>query len=232
MGNGCKKIVRTRANKYSFEEYDEYFGFMKDNNSRRNSLNNYNNVCTNELYKETIIKEDKGSVNHDDYYFERSGSFANSDDIYYIIENEKKIMLRKVDNSDVENFLIIKKRIELKKNTNFYKNKKKKSLNDEKNFPLSYKDEDYMQLSLLNRDKNIQSHIKNSEAETWCSSSSDILEEDDKYNMLTKDSNYELEENKKNDYYCDFKLNNQINSLNSNEIYSNNMVNKNIKENN
>ncbi|CRG97800.1 conserved Plasmodium protein, unknown function [Plasmodium gallinaceum] len=189
MGNGCNKISRTRNGKFLFEKSDEFFNLMKDNDSSRSDINDCNDIFTNKIINKRIIKKNKGSVYNENCYFE-SSSFGCSDDMHYILENEKRMVLKKVDNSKVENYLIIKRYTILKKYIKIYKNKKKKSLNIDIFSSLSNKDDDNIQLALLNRKKNTQSYKKNSEEETRCSLSDIFLENDE--NKMFKDKNYKL----------------------------------------
>ncbi|KJP88784.1 hypothetical protein AK88_01474 [Plasmodium fragile] len=212
MGNSCKKVIQARRNRTPPEEFNHRFDFVSDNNSSWNNMNYYNDLYIRNFNREKEpLKENDNTLAHkDESNFHANSSLVYIDELYDILENEKKVKIKKVDNSDVEEFLIIEKHIKLKrkkKKNNPFKKKKGKNVKKEMS-PSSLRHIngdnkgngfDVPSFPGDNSLKKKKSKMKNrasskiTEVETWCSSSNDnrydIFEEDRKHMLKQRQMN-------------------------------------------
>ncbi|GAW81542.1 hypothetical protein, conserved [Plasmodium gonderi] len=209
MGNSCKKIMYAKRNRTPPDDFNQRFDFQSDNNSSWDNPSYYNELyirnfnCENEFLNNnnnTLSLDNEGN-------FMANNSLVYINELYDILENENKVKIKKVDNSDIEEFLIIEKHIKLKrkkKKINPFKKKKEKFGKDEENnkLPLHKSDgnDKYKFVvpsfpgdSSQNKKKSKikdRTHSKNTELETWCSSSNDnrydIFEEDRRHILKQK----------------------------------------------
>ncbi|SBT86753.1 conserved Plasmodium protein, unknown function [Plasmodium malariae] len=261
MGNGCKKVIGTRRNKSSNEKFNNRFDFRSDSNCSWNKGNYYNDIYIRNFNKDETTKKYNNKIVslNDNSNRKTSNSIVYIDDLYDILENEKKVKLKKVDNSDVEEFLIIEKHIKVKrkkkkkqrKQENTNTKMKEKALKNEKLTSLLFSRNDYDDenknstnfdepFPTDSRDKKKKkSNSKNGEVETWCSSSIDnkydIFEEDRRYMLKKRQENMRDQKisSKKNQIDNDSdnskKKNNNTNGNNNSNNNSNNNRNNNSK---
>ncbi|WBY58398.1 hypothetical protein Py17XNL_001105444 [Plasmodium yoelii yoelii] len=151
MGNSCKKKVRIMKNRSLSEDINNCFYFDDENNNTVNPQKVYIDLCDKRInnYKK-FGKNNKNNLYLDkDKKVNRNSSIIYIDELYNILGNDEKIKLKKLDNSDVEEFLIIKKHIK-------YKKKKKKKKNKDCNVYNidSYNTDKYMLRSIHSDDNN------------------------------------------------------------------------------
>ncbi|ETW53619.1 hypothetical protein PFUGPA_04635 [Plasmodium falciparum Palo Alto/Uganda] len=274
MGNSCKNIIRTRRENYSADIYNERFDFRKDVNCHVDKLKYFNDIYVKKKGKCDDMKrkeDDKLSCSSvdDDCYLIQSNTVGYVDELYSILGNKKRITIKKKvdDKSDMEEYLIIEKKIKVKRKKKKGKDKKYKEeiekyiINNEKNkmsekkrsnhktkdkmikcdkdniyVEKNYKiynksKDDHFIFPSPDKNKNInkknnnnnnnkknksRSHSKNTEMETWCSSSND------KYDIFEQDRRYLLKKRKEN---AD-KKNNENNETESQHDNSNDSSDK------
>ncbi|KNG76248.1 hypothetical protein PFMG_02087 [Plasmodium falciparum IGH-CR14] len=243
MGNSCKNIIRTRRENYSADIYNERFDFRKDVNCHVDKLKYFNDIYVKKKGKCDDMKrkeDDKLSCSSvdDDCYLIQSNTVGYVDELYSILGNKKRITIKKKvdDKSDMEEYLIIEKKIKVKRKKKKGKDKKYKEeiekyiINNEKNKMSEKKrsnhktkdkmikcDKDNIYNNNNNNKKNkSRSHSKNTEMETWCSSSND------KYDIFEQDRRYLLKKRKEN---AD-KKNNENNETESQHDNSNDSSDK------
>ncbi|SBS86588.1 hypothetical protein PMALA_016600 [Plasmodium malariae] len=255
MGNGCKKVIGTRRNKSSNEKFNNRFDFRSDSNCSWNKGNYYNDIYIRNFNKDETTKKYNNKIVslNDNSNRKTSNSIVYIDDLYDILENEKKVKLKKVDNSDVEEFLIIEKHIKVKrkkkkkqrKQENTNAKMKEKALKNEKFASLLFSRNDYddenknstnfdepfptdSRDKKKKKKKKDKSNSKNGEVETWCSSSID-----NKYDIFEEDRRYMLKKRQEN--MRDQKISskkNQIDNDSDNSKKQNNNTNDNNNSNN
>ncbi|EUD68143.1 hypothetical protein C922_01161 [Plasmodium inui San Antonio 1] len=212
MGNSCKKVIQTRRNRTPPDQFNHRFDFVSDNNSSWNNMNYYNDVYLRNFNRERepLKGNDHTLALNDESNFNANSSLVYIDELYDILENEEKVKIKKVDNSDVEEFLIIEKHIKLKrkkKKNNPFKKKKEKNVKKEMSHSsLRHINGDnngnhfdvpcFPGDNSLNKEKNKmkdRASSKIAEVETWCSSSNDnrydIFEEDRKHMLKQRQMN-------------------------------------------
>ncbi|CAG9475170.1 unnamed protein product [Plasmodium vivax] len=212
MGNSCKKVIQARRNRTPPEQFNHRFDFGSDNKSSWNNMNYYNDLYLRNFNRERepLKEKDNTLALNDESNFNTNSSLVYIDELYDILKNEKKVKIKKVDNSDVEEFLIIEKHIKLKrkkKKNNPFKKKKEKNAKKEMS-PSSLRhingDSNGNRFDVpsfpgdnsLKKKKNKmkdRASSKITEMETWCSSSNDnrydIFEEDRKHMLKQRQVN-------------------------------------------
>ncbi|ANQ08824.1 Uncharacterized protein PCOAH_00031560 [Plasmodium coatneyi] len=212
MGNSCKKVIQARRSRTPPDQFNHRFDFASDNNSTWNNMNYYNDLYLRNFNREREPLKEKDNTFglNDEGNFNANSSLVYIDELYDILGNEKKVKIKKIDNSDVEEFLIIEKHIKLKrkkKKNNPFKREKEKNVKKEIT-PFSLRDingdnngnrfdvPSFPGDSSLKKKKNKmkdRASSKITEVETWCSSSIDnrydIFEEDRKHILKQRQMN-------------------------------------------
>ncbi|SBT36676.1 conserved Plasmodium protein, unknown function [Plasmodium ovale wallikeri] len=172
MGNSCKKVIRTKRKKSLSDEFNHRFAFRSDKDSSWNSGNYYNDIYIRKMNKDGGNEKNSENVlPMDDSNFKTNNSILYIDELYNILEHEKKVKIKKVDNSDVEEFLIIEKHIKLKrkkkKKINIFSKKKDKILKNEKFPSLLFPDNGN---SINNGNNNVNNNIAGNTNQNNCNS--------------------------------------------------------------
>ncbi|VWU51566.1 hypothetical protein HEP_00352000 [Hepatocystis sp. ex Piliocolobus tephrosceles] len=117
MGNSCLKIIKNRQRNLSYEEFKYSFNIKNDNHLDWTYQNDYDDLYMNSINKNkmNLSKHKKIEFNSDNECIKTNNSKLYVEDLYNILKNEKKVIVKKIDNPDVEEYLIIEKYIRVKK---------------------------------------------------------------------------------------------------------------------
>ncbi|SCO62846.1 conserved Plasmodium protein, unknown function [Plasmodium berghei] len=195
MGNSCKKNVRIMKNRSFPKGINNCFYFDDENNNSLNPQKAYIDLCDKKINNyENFERNNESNLYLDkDKKVNRNSSIIYIDELYSILGNEEKIRLKKLDNSDAEEFLIIKKHIK-------YKKKKKKKNRDCNVYNIdSYSTDKYNMLRNIHSDNNNNNRknnklMKNGIKKTKEKCSKDLLYYENDNKKTKKKSNFKLDD--------------------------------------
>ncbi|KEG02856.1 hypothetical protein YYE_02690 [Plasmodium vinckei vinckei] len=155
MGNSCKKKVRIMRNRSMSKDINNCFYFDDKNNNSLSPQKVYIDLYDKKIKNYEQFRRNNRNILdlNGNKTANRNSSIIYIDELYNILGNEEKIKLKKLDNSDVEEVLIIKKHVKYKRR----RKRKNKNKNCNVHNIESYANDKYNRLSSIHSDNNNKS---------------------------------------------------------------------------
>ncbi|SCM21970.1 conserved Plasmodium protein, unknown function [Plasmodium chabaudi adami] len=155
MGNSCKKKFRIMRNRSLSKDINNCFYSDDENNNSLSPQKVYIDLCDKQVKKyEQIGRNNRNILDlNENKKGNRNSSIIYIDELYNILGNKEKIKLKKLDSSDVEQVLVIKKHVKYKRK----RKRKKKKKNCIMHNIDSYGTDKYNRLSSTRSDNNNRS---------------------------------------------------------------------------